>query len=200
MHGTARRQPPGLELADRSGGLRRPGRAPHGVAAGESRFSGGHSRLGFRRHAAHRGDADDHPVEARDADDHVQLRGHRAVEPLAQARHAPAGNPLAGDRGTLQQDQAQPRTVRAAEHDRHRLPGHQAGPRDQGVRRLPLQRRLPQGGIIRIIKNEKLRIKNGIRRQTFQSTGFSITHFKNPSLSQSPRRQFFIFNLIFYIF
>ena len=142
-----------LELADRSGGLRRPGRAPHGVAAGESRFSGGHSRLGFRRHAAHRGDADDHPVEARDADDHVQLRGHRAVEPLAQARHAPAGNSLAGDRGTLQQDQAQPRTVRAAEHDRHRLPGHQAGPRDQGVGGLPLQCGLSKGGIIRIIKN-----------------------------------------------
>ena len=94
VHGAARRLPSGLELADRSGGLRRPGRAPHGVAAGESRFSGGHSRLGFRRHAAHRGDADDHPVEARDADDHVQLRGHRAVEPLAQARHAPAGNSL----------------------------------------------------------------------------------------------------------
>ena len=42
------------------------------------------------------------------------------------------------------------------------------------------------------IKNEKF--KNGIRRQTVQSTGFSITHVKKPSLSQSPRRLFFIFN------
>ena len=59
--------------------------------------------------------------------------------------HAAAGNPVAGDRGALQQDQAQPRTVRTAQHDRRGLSGHQAGPRNQGVGRLPLQCRLPEG-------------------------------------------------------
>ena len=36
--------------------------------------------------------------------------------------------------------------MRAAQHDRRGLPGNQTGPRDQGVGRLPLQRRLPEQG------------------------------------------------------
>ncbi len=66
----------------------------HGLAAGESRFPGRHSRLGLRRHAAHRRDADDHPVQARNAGADVQLRRHRPLESLARTRPAPAGNPL----------------------------------------------------------------------------------------------------------
>ena len=101
LHGAARSQPPRFQLADRSGGLCRPGRTPRCVAAPQGRHPGGHPRLGLRRHAAHRGDADDHPVEARDADHPVQLRGHRPLEPLAQTRHAPPRDTLAGDRGAL---------------------------------------------------------------------------------------------------
>ena len=85
-------------------------------------FPGGNPRLGLRRHEAHRGDADADPVEARGAADHDELRGHRALEPLAQTRHAPAVDPLRGDRRALRQDQAQPGVVRVAQHDRRSVP------------------------------------------------------------------------------
>ena len=74
LHGAARRQPAGFELPDRSGRLCRPSRQTRHLPALLGRNPGGYSRLGFRRHPAHRRDADDHPVQTRDAGHHVQLR------------------------------------------------------------------------------------------------------------------------------
>ena len=67
--------------------------------------------MGLRGYATYRGDADAHPVEARGAVHYVELCGHRALEPLAGASHAPPLDHLRGDRGALQQDQAGARTV-----------------------------------------------------------------------------------------
>lgn len=71
LHGAARRQPAGFELPDRSGRLCRPSRQTRHLPALLGRNPGGYSRLGFRRHPAHRRDADDHPVQTRDAGHHV---------------------------------------------------------------------------------------------------------------------------------
>ena len=102
------------------------------LAARFGRNPGRHSRLGFRRYPATTEEMlIDHPVQARDAGRSCPTTS--ASSARISRSNAPCAAWQSSTQETeelLQQDQAQPRAVRTAQHDRRGLPGHQAGQRD----------------------------------------------------------------------
>ncbi len=80
-----------------------------------------------RRHDGYRGDDPHHAERQGDAADNEQLCRHSTLQPASGKGTAPPRNNIQGERGAIPTLQAQPRSLRTAQHDRCGLHDNKTG-------------------------------------------------------------------------